>query len=317
MSSKAVREIVERKGTEVRGFLQNFVILALVFVLAWPEGVVAAPPAGYGLKWSDEFNGTAIDTSKWTVRTGPGRDDIYTPNAVTVGSGVMTIKTYTEGGVHYNGWVDTGGLYNGGQAKFLSKKGYYEARINFNTTPGMWSAFWLQSPGMHPYSGTKNPAINGSEIDIMEHRANGGNVNDLHSAIHWGGYGSDHDSVSRHTNNVSGLGNGSWHTYAVLWTDTQYQFYFDDKLMWTTSTAVSDALEYIILSSEAQHNSWAGNIPAGGFGTLATTTTNMQVDYVRLYQVVVPEPAGLVPAVLMLLATGARRRKHPVPMVNN
>lgn len=261
--------------------------------------VFAAAPGGYGLTWSDEFNGSTIDTVKWNIRTGAGRDDIYATNAVTVGGGVMTIKTYTEGGVHYNGWIDT-------QNKFMSKKGYYEARINFHTTPGMWSAFWLQSPGMHPYSGTKDPGINGTEIDIQEHRANEGNVNDVHSALHWGGYGSDHSSVSNHQGMGTAMGNDQWHTFAVLWTDTSYTFYLDDTPYWTTSSAISNALEYIILSSEVEHQSWAGNIPAGGYGPLATTVTNMQVDYVRLYQPV-PEPAAAV-SLIGLAMVGRRRR---------
>jgi beta-glucanase (GH16 family) len=263
--------------------------IGLVSVALQPT--LAAAPNGYGLVWNDEFSGAALDTSKWTVRSGAGRDDIYTANAVTVAGGVMTIKTYTDGGVHYNGWIDTGPLYTGnGQAKFLSKKGYYEARINFHTTPGMWSAFWLQSPGMHPYSGVKDPAVNGTEIDIQEHRANDGNVNDVHSALHWGGYEADHSTVNHHEGMGSAMGNDQWHTLAVLWTDSSYTFYLDDTPYWTTSSAVSNALEYIILSSEVEDNSWAGDIPAGGYGTLATSVTNMQVDYVRLYQPV-PEPA--------------------------
>ena len=30
----------------------------------------AAAPSGYVLNWSDEFNGTSIDTSKWRVPSG-------------------------------------------------------------------------------------------------------------------------------------------------------------------------------------------------------------------------------------------------------
>jgi hypothetical protein len=155
----------------------------------------------------------------------------------------------------------------------------------------MWSAFWLQSPGMHPYSGIKSPAINGAEIDIQEHRANGSNVDDLHSAIHYGGYAGDHESDSEHEGRTGSMGNDSWHKFAVNWTDSNYQFFYDDEPVayWTTSYGgVSNALQYIILSSEAQNNSWAGNIPAGGYGSFANSVTNMQVDYVRYYRNVLP-----------------------------
>jgi MYXO-CTERM domain-containing protein len=51
---------------------------------------------------------------------------------------------------------------------------------------------------------------------------------------------------------------------------------------------------------------WAGLVPAGGYGSLATSTTNVQVDYVRAYAAV-PEPAGLALAAL----TGLAMRRRP------
>jgi hypothetical protein len=62
--------------------------------------------------------------------------------------------------------------------------------------------------------------------------------------------------------------------------------------MWTVTDAVSARDEYMILSSEVRQNGWAGTIPAAGYGSLASTVTNMQVDYVRVYEAV-PEPAAL------------------------
>jgi hypothetical protein len=49
-----------------------------------------------------------------------------------------------------------------------------------------------------------------------------------------------------------------------------------------------------------EDDSWAGLIPAGGYGSLAASTTNMRVDYVHVYDLAVPEPAGL-----LLLLPGA------------
>lgn len=51
--------------------------------------------------------------------------------------------------------------------------------------------------------------------------------------------------------------------------------------------AVSDALQYIILSSEVKDNGWAGKIPAKGFGTFSEDRTKMLVDWVRVYK---PKP---------------------------
>ena len=50
---------------------------------------------------------------------------------------------------------------------------------------------------------------------------------------------------------------------------------------------ISRQAQYLILSSEVGEF-FAGQIPAGGYGTRATSTTNMQVDYVRAYTPATP-----------------------------
>ena len=50
----------------------------------------------------------------------------------------------------------------------------------------------------------------------------------------------------------------------------------------------------IILSSEVWHT-FAGPIPAGGYGSLAASTTDMQIDYIRVYQNPVAIAPGITP----------------------
>jgi hypothetical protein len=52
---------------------------------------------------------------------------------------------------------------------------------------------------------------------------------------------------------------------------------------------VSQRSQYLILSSEVRSNHWAGDIPVGGYGDHASSTTKMNVDYVRSYTFV-PKP---------------------------
>jgi hypothetical protein len=57
--------------------------------------------------------------------------------------------------------------------------------------------------------------------------------------------------------------------------------------MWTYTDSISRRSEFIILSSEVKNfsfGSWAGSIPANGFGTGNNTTTVMKVDYVKWYK---------------------------------
>ena len=247
----------------------------------------AAPPsgAGWNLAWNDEFEGSTMDTAKWRHwLPGARRDAVNSPSAVAVADGALTISTYTSGGTHYTGMIST-------QDTYPYTYGYIEARIDYDSSPGMWSAFWMQSPTMGNPIGSPNAA--GTEIDICEHRSingSGSNIDGLVVGnIHWDGYGTAHRSTGYTSPNL-GLGTG-YHIYGMEWTPTQQKFYIDGVLRWTinnnaANSPVSQRSEFIILSSEVDDTSttWAGSIPAAGYGTLATTTTKMKVDYVRVYR---------------------------------
>ena len=243
-------------------------------------GVVARaePPAGYKLAWNDEFDGPTLDTSKWRNWL-PGRrhDAINTEEAISVTNGCLVITTFHEGGTNYTGMVST-------RDRFAPVRGYWEARIEFNETPGMWSAFWLQSSTMgRP---PDDPAKAGMEIDIIEHRAtakNGDRIDtNVQHTLHWNGYGKFHQSKS-HTTSESGLKSG-FHVYGFEWTESAYRFYVDGKVTWTVDGPISKAPEFLILSSEVEDKKWAGTIPAGGFGDRSASRTKMLVDYVRYYR---------------------------------
>jgi beta-glucanase (GH16 family)/regulation of enolase protein 1 (concanavalin A-like superfamily) len=242
--------------------------------------VLSPSGSGWQLVWSDNFTGTSLDTNKWTIFTGPRRDAVNTASAISVSGGYLTITTYTSGGTNYTGFIGTPNT-------FLSSYGYWEARINFEDSPGMWSAFWLESPTIGNPLG--NPAVAGTEIDDVEHRFTDGtnNIsNKAESNLHWDGYGSNEQSTgSGLENNPSSTSlQGNFHLYACQWTPTSYQFFIDGTQVWSSTQAVSHRTEYIFLTSEVQNNSWAGNIPSGGYGSLFTSTTKMIVNYVHVYQ---------------------------------
>jgi beta-glucanase (GH16 family) len=237
---------------------------------------LAAPPAGYHLEWADEFDGTSLDLTKWQHRgLGPRRTGENVTNTVAVGGGFLTLTTYTANGKHYTGMIGTEG-------RFERTFGYYEARIRFEDSPGMWSAFWSQTPSMGSHIG--DPGQGGIEIDILEHRVSdqpGKNIGDtIQHALHWDGYGPEHKTHAKLTDRL-GLDRG-FHLYGFEWTPTENRFYVDGKLTWATGP-VSKRPQYLILSTEVEDKGWAGTIPAGGYGDLATSKTRMIVDYVRYY----------------------------------
>lgn len=262
----------------------NFVtvgLASLALILTTCNGLTAAersatPPAGYQLVWSDEFDGAELDMSKWSHRCpGPRRDAVNVPDAVSVRDGQLTITTYTSDGKHCTGMIGT-------QGKFERRFGYWEARIRFEDTSGMWSAFWIQTPtfGRPP----NDPAAAGTEIDVIEHRVSDLSGKDLsgliHHALHIGGAKSQ-THVAEDPNLRTGF-----HTFGVLWTEAEYTFFVDGKATWKASP-VSKRTQYIILSSEVQDNNWAGTIPANGYGPRESSKTRMIVDYVRFYE---PKP---------------------------
>lgn len=252
-------------------------VLAITSSIAICLLALAAPPEGYRLAWADEFDGEELDASKWDHRgLGKRRDAINDKDAVTVRDGVLTITTWTEDGMHHTGMIATAD-------KFESAFGYYEARIRFEDSPGMWSAWWSQTPTMGQHIG--DPARAGMEIDILEHRVldkSGRNLaGKVQHTLHWDGYGKDHQSAGKLTDDFA-LGEG-WHVYGLEWTPEEYHFYVDGKLTWT-SGPVSGRPQFQILSSEVHDGRWAGTVPEGGYGSRAASRTKFLVDYVRFYE---------------------------------
>lgn len=285
-------------------------ILWGLLILVLP--VNAGPPAGYSLVWADEFDGATLIATNWGYRyLGVRNDAVNVTNAVAVTNGALVITTYSQNGTNYTGMIGTSG-------KYAPRYGYLEASIKWSDSPGGWSAFWLQCDTM---GNVGNPHTNGTEIDIVEHRAhsssNANVSNQAESNLHWDGYATSAQSVGSGLVGA-GLATG-FHTYALEWTPDVQRFYYDGAALYsvTNSTAldpqapavaVSQTAEYIILSSEVNDASWAGTIPSGGYGSLAASTTKMMVDYLRVYQLTVPvAPANITRAALSggkLVVTG-------------
>jgi hypothetical protein len=117
------------------------------------------------------------------------------------------------------------------------------------------------------------PATCGANRDISDR---------IQEALIWDAYGTASKAAVRLSDPLTGLGNGSWHTWGLRWTPTDLTFYYDNAPIWSRTSPISRRTEFIILSSEVGA-SFAGPIPRGGYGSFETTTTTMQVDYVRAW----------------------------------
>ncbi len=266
--------------------VRNIFSLFPAWIAAMTLVAHAAPPAGYTLAWSDEFKGSKLDRAKWEYARNGWRGSAYnTPAAVSVTNGCLVITTYTSGGTNFTGFIDTNR-----RAKFGC--GYYEASIEFSNAPGQWSAFWIQTPWMMnvqpngTLGSTNDNPTNGVEIDVFEHRCADHNGKDWvdggDHALHWNGYGRREKNAAW-SSRFLGIGSG-FHAYGFLWTTNSYTFYIDGHSTWTTkSYMISSVPEFIRLTSEVQSNSWAGNVPSGGYPDRDKSQIKMYVDYVRYY----------------------------------
>ncbi|MCA9138144.1 MAG: glycoside hydrolase family 16 protein [Planctomycetales bacterium] len=165
-------------------------ILAVVsFHSAGAQTPTPTPPSHAAtytkLAFSDEFNGGSIDPAKWLLRRGnDGRSDNFPGGhrksaCVNLNNGNLELKVYTDNNdvgtkndpksPHKIGWIES-------QDQFVY--GYIEARIRFDSEPGQWGAFWLQSPtnNFSTIEATNQETIPvddvlaqfGAEIDIVE-----------------------------------------------------------------------------------------------------------------------------------------------------
>ena len=241
---------------------------AAILVVAAAAGASAAdagaPQRDANLVWSDEFDGRALDLSKWMYRClGRRKGGFNVKDAVRLdGEGHLVLTTTRVGEEYHTGMIAT-------QGTFARAFGYFECRVRFQAQLGHWSAFWLQSPTLGKVVG--DVKASGTEIDIFEYLRKRGDR--VQHTLHWGGYGKHHQSAGK-VAAVPGLTKG-WHTVGLEWTRDQYVFYVDGKETWRTAKAVSHAPEYIILSLEV--GTWAGDIAK------AKLPDGVTFDYVRVY----------------------------------
>jgi beta-glucanase (GH16 family) len=239
----------------------------------------------YNLVWSDEFDGTTLNSGNWVAETGRG------PN--NDGWGNNEQQTYTSDSANLR--VDSGNLiiqavksgsaWSSARIKSQEKRSFQYGKIEFRaklpTGVGPWPAAWLLGNNI---SSVNWPAC--GEIDVMEWRGgfNGtanGDANTIGHAIH---------SATRHGGNPveaprSAVVNPSsaFHTYAVVWTANNLVFSVDgvDKATLTPPTADAAAFqkEFFLILNLAM-----GGAYVGGSIDSALNLATYEVDYVRVYQ---------------------------------
>ena len=232
-----------------------------------PENRLAfLPPADPGQEWhlvfSDEFDGNALDETKWKIEGDYARKGgWWRREAVALnGHGQLAIRTYRDGDRYVDGCITAPAT------NFAQPFGFYTVRARLHKQPGHWPAFWIMAGEVGRLSGRE-----GTEIDIFEKPTLG---NRVQQTLHWGGYAKDHHGAERHVR-YRGVMEG-WHTYGLRWTPNEYVFYIDGVQTWRNSYGgVCQRPGELIISDEI--GSWGGDI------TQADLPDAFEVDYVRVY----------------------------------
>jgi beta-glucanase (GH16 family) len=238
------------------------------------DGTTISRAATYHLVWSDEFNGTSVNTSNWNIDNGnPGvnneKEFYQSANAtVTGGNLVITARQQSVGGQPYtSAKLETAG-------KFSTTFGRIEARIKLPMVQGTWPAFWMLGSNIN--QGTPWP--NCGEIDIMEHV---NTTNTILGTMHWNA-GNGHVQFGGNTTTTP----GDFHVYAVEWDNSSIRWYVDNSLYVTGNIAnnINNTgafhLPFFILLNLAVGGDLPGNTIDNG-----SLPTTMLVDYVRVYSI--------------------------------
>ncbi len=252
-------------------FLQKFFCIAVFSIFTQ---TISAQ--NYQLVWSDEFNGTELNTDDWAFETGPNpannESQYYTsrPENCTLKEGMLVItgKKENYGGMSYT------------SARIKTKQnweyGKFEARIKLPYGKGIWPAFWMLGKNI---SSVGWPAC--GELDIMELTGGGNGDKTVYGTAHWDQNG--HAQYGLSYSLSSGKFADDFHVFTATWDPQKIQWYVDGFKYCTidiTPSALSEFHNqfYIILNLAI-----GGNWP--GYPDNSTVFPQvMYVDYVRVYQ---------------------------------
>lgn len=264
-------------------------------VIPPPENPQIVCMDDFTLVWADEFDGTALDASKWTgFRCGADTAVVrqggwWHTDFATVQDGNLRIAArYCENGYKGGkpGWYSCGLCTTG---LFEQTCGYFETRCILPKGVGLWSAFWMLPQDFSHTVG--NGGTDGAELDIFEspnyHYKLSDNVNVVTSNIHIDGYGKEEQSECVATPFIEANDPyETFNTYGVEWNEKEYIFYINGVETGRSAFGgTSRVPEYLLLTLEVGGvNGVAGESWAGDALSPDAQPTDFVVDYVRAYQ---------------------------------
>jgi hypothetical protein len=220
------------------------------------------PVTGYKLAWSDEFNGSVLNASKWNYRTDTRFWSLQRAANVRTSNGslYLDLKKETFGTTHYTG----GGVIS----KKLFRYGYYEARMKVPPGAGWHSSFWMMK---YNRPATDTVSI---ELDAIE--------NDSITPLKYGVNTHRHLPTPHRTygnkNVVTPSLSANYHVFGCEFTPTLIRYFFEGNVVQTV-----DATQF----PHNDLNIWLTSIAAPLGGTPSVDDTQLPAaalyDYARFF----------------------------------
>jgi beta-glucanase (GH16 family) len=252
-----------------------------------PDGGEPPDSGVWTVVWEDNFDGTALDESRWSVQTGDGCDvnlcgwgnnelQWYQADNLTVADGLLTITARRE---------SMGGKnYTSARIRSYRKGDWTYAKVEFRARMprgrGMWPAIW-----MLPTDNYYGVWAASGEIDIVE--LLGHEPNKVLGTLHYGGTFPGNQNSGSHYTLDQGTFADDFHTFAMEWEEGEIRWYVDGELyqtqtFWFTSGGTFPApfdRRFHLLINLAVGGNLPGNPDAG-----TQFPQELVVDWIKVYQ---------------------------------
>lgn len=248
-----------------------------------------APPPGtqWNIVWSDEFNGTSINSSNWTFEAGNNygwgnqEREYYTSNtnnAYVDGNGFLHIVALQQsmGGFNFtSARMKTEGLCS------TPTYGRFQWRAALPAGFGMWPALWMM--------GTNDLAVGWpacGEMDVMEN--NGDNTALVQGSLHYGTTKADATNETGIYDLPGGEATTHFHIYELDWSATSIQWLVDGKIYETQSGGAPFNAPFFFIMNLPVGGDYTGTTNDSAIEASNTFPKEMVVDYVRVYEPTAP-----------------------------
>jgi beta-glucanase (GH16 family) len=252
-----------------------------------PEWIGKRPPVEgeWDKTFDDEFDGSAVDASKWNIYGSNYWDKKthWSKDNVIVSNGMATLRYEKKTGYQNDDPKQKQTPYAAGfletYGKWVQRYGYFETRVKLPQAPGLWPAFWVmpdRGEAAGPQWKRQDTKKGAMEFDVMEHLTRWGPYR-YNIAMHWDGYQKEHKQTGTTKIYIQPDKDG-FITCGLLWLPGSVTYYCNGQvvLSWD-DPRISNVQSDLMFT-----------FPAGGWDNNAIDDAKLPadfvIDYVRVWQ---------------------------------